>query len=406
MALLTVPMGDYVAADATETDVRDTTDYMTVRFRQNLSTKNAAFEDPPNLTDEFVYQDEFVNYIMARAGSTPIVFALDNQPSIWDQDHPLVHPTKATYSEIVALGVEYSQAIKNVWSTAKVSGPVLYGWQAYVNFQNSPDYDTEGDFIDYYLAALADASETDGRRLLDYLDVRWWSEAQGGGLPVVSLDAGLEVSAARVQAPRSLLDEYYVEDSWIGYGLGTSGDTIHLIPRLQEKIDDNYPGTEIGISTWMFGGDGHISGGVAAADALGIFGREGVAFAAVEVRPDADYIEAAFRAFLDYDDAGSSFRDTSVRATSSDRLGSSVYASTDASDSTDLVIVAINKRTNERDVTLSISGDTGYTSSAVYELTDESPSLVPGPDLVADSPDVFTYQMPAMSVVVLVPAAP
>ena len=49
-----------------------------------------------------------------------------------------------------------------------------------------------------------------------------------------------------------------------------------LIPWLKAKIAAHYPGTKLSFSEYTFGGGHDISGGVAEADALGIFGREGL----------------------------------------------------------------------------------------------------------------------------------
>ena len=51
---------------------------------------------------------------------------------------------------------------------------------------------------------------------------------------------------------------------------------IELIPRLMKKIADHYPGTKLSISEYNYGAGGDISGGLAEADVLGIFGREGL----------------------------------------------------------------------------------------------------------------------------------
>src|SRR5690606_33554976 len=120
------------------------------------------------------------------------------------------------------------------------------------------------------------------------------------------------------------------------------------------------PETRLSFSAWYYGGGSHISGAIAAADVLGIFGREGVGLASVWLPGPAPYVFEAFRVYLNYDGAGSRFGDTSVSATTNDVDGSSVYASTDSTDDERLVIVLLNKRSNEREVSLTIAGDTTY----------------------------------------------
>src|SRR5690606_38171091 len=100
----------------------------------------------------------------------------------------------------------------------------------------------------------------------------------------------------------------------------------------------------------------------------------------------------------------SRFGDTSVSATTNDVDGSSVYASTDSTDDERLVIVLLNKRSNEREVSLTIAGDTTYDQCSVYVLTGDSATLS-GPTLLdAESTNSFSYEMPATSIAVLVPS--
>ena len=54
-----------------------------------------------------VYQDEFVNWVKTNYayGQTDrnrrIYFQLDNEPDIWAETHPEVHPDKLTYAELL-----------------------------------------------------------------------------------------------------------------------------------------------------------------------------------------------------------------------------------------------------------------------------------------------------------------
>ena len=399
-AMLTVPMGDYVAADSTQTDVRDTTNYLTERFRQNLPVKGSAFSDPPATDDDYVYQDEFVDWVMNHAGSTPVVFGLDNHPGLWDLEHSLIHPDKASYYDVVNASVEYANAIKDAWAGAEVAGPVSYGWQSYVDLQFSPDFDSEGDFLEFYLSQMASAETDAGRRLLDYLDLEWWPDIYVGGVRITGEDAGPEVADSRMQAPRSLWDSDFVEDSWISTSVGGA---IRLIPRMREEIDAVYPGTRLAFSAWYYGGGSDISGAIAAADVLGVFGVQGVDLAAASLPESAPYASAAFQAYLNYDGAGASFGDTSVAASTDDRIGSSAYASISSGDEAHLVIVAINKRRAARDTSVTIAGAASYQTCDVYELTSDAASLVKGKSATKEGDNAFSYEMPPLSVAVLVP---
>lgn len=401
LALLTLPIGQYVAADSNGDDVLQSANYLTTRFKQNSSSKGSAFSLTPDTTDAFVYQDEFVNWAMAQAGTTPVVFALDNEPGIWELVHGAFHPTKATYDDVVNLGVEYAKTVKDVWPAAEVAGPVSYGWLEYLSLQQSPDAATDGNFLAYYLSQMAAASQTDGRRLLDYLSVHWYPEVKVDEVRIVENISTPALVDARVQAPRSLWDSAYREPTWIQDSLP---DGIQLVPRLKAIIGQSYPNTKLAISGWSYGGGNHISGAVAAADVLGIFGRERVDLAVADVDGSSDYVLAALRAFLDYDGQGASFGDTSVRAQTSDRVASSVYASVQSGADSKLVIIAINKTRQPLPTTLAIGSATTYTTCAVFELTAAGPAFVAGSALSATDTNSFDYSMPAMSVAVIVPA--
>ena len=121
-------------------------------------------------------------------------------------------------------------------------------------------------------------------------------------------DARPEVAAARVQAPRSLWDPSYTEKSWITQW--STHRPIRLLPRLREKIEKNYPGTRLAITEYYYGGGADISGALAQADVLGIFGREGVFAAALwhTGRTDDRFIYAAFAMYRNYDGKGRELR--------------------------------------------------------------------------------------------------
>ena len=126
--------------------------------------------------------------------------------------------------------------------------------------------------ISAYLGEMKKKSDEAGKRLLDVLTVHWYPEAKGDKR-ICEDTAGTESTIqARLQAPRSLWDSTYVENSWIASG----NKPVNLIPRLLKSIDTTYPGTKLGITEYNYGGSAHISGGMALADVLGVFGNKGV----------------------------------------------------------------------------------------------------------------------------------
>jgi hypothetical protein len=401
--VLTVPIGDYVAADKKAGDVRASgTSYLKQRFDANKATKGTELSGTPDLADGAVYQDEFASWAKAAAGSTPVLFALDNEPALWFEDHPEIHPQPTGYDELVQRDTSMAKAIKAAWPGVPILGYVGYGWQSFMDLQQSPDAKSKGEFLSYYLDKMKAAEAANGERLLDYLDVHWWPEAEAAGVRVIETGAVPEVAAARLQAPRDLWDPDYQENSWIQNELGQ--ESIHMIPRLKSEIATHYPGTKLSISAWYYGGGDEISGAIATADVLGIFGREGVDAAAIELSGgDDSFTLAAFSAYLDYDGHGARFGDTSVSATTNDRVGSSIYASTQSSDNARLVIIALNKLAQPRPATLTIDSTTTYKSCLVYTLTQAKANMAPHTRLLSKSGNSFGYELPALSVSVLVP---
>ncbi len=411
-ALITVPIVDYVAGDESPAgDVRNSgTNYLQTRFKQNKPTKGSAFSTSPSATDGFVYQDEFVNWVKSSYGTTNVIFSLDNEPDIWSATHAEVHPNPVTYAELVMRNTLYGAAVKSVWPTAEVAGFVSYGWAGYETLQSASDSKANGEFLTYYLDQMKAAEATAGKRLVDYLDLHWYPETyvddgyngQTTNRIVDNTDATALAVAARVACTRSLWDPNYVEGNWITDQLGKK--PIMLIPWLKAKIAAHYPGTKLSFSEYTFGGGHDISGGVAEADALGVFGREGLDMATswnwADTAGDNSYEIAALRAFRNYDGNGAHFGDTSVHGVTTDDARSSVYASLD-SGSHLLTIVAINKTTGPLTAGIKIAGP-AISGFSIRTLTSSGPTLQPSSaSATMAAANAFTYPMPAMSVSVL-----
>jgi hypothetical protein len=423
-SLVTVPILGYVAADAGDYnglwpagDVAQTPNYLQTRFFQSLPKKNAPFTTTPDTSDSYVYQDEFVNFLkqkypgFATDPNKPIFFCLDNEPDLWGSTHPRLRgdtdPNKfccgtgPTYDELLQKTEAFASAIKDVEPNALVFGAGNYGWNGYVSLQGASDSGTYGDFLNYYLKQLAAAESTYGRRLVDVLSVHWYPEASGNGTRIVfSNSTDPAVAAARVQAPRSLWDPTYTENSWIAQSIG---GPIDLLPRLQNKIDTYYPGTKLAITEYNYGGDNDISGGIAQADVLGIFGRDQVFAAALwPINANPPFIFGGFDMFRNYDGANGSFGDTSIQATNTDVANASVYASVDAGNPNRMVIVCINKSGTAKTAGIDITHTVQFNTAEVYTLTSASSQPVRQSDLSITLTNAFQYTMPPNSVTTLV----
>lgn len=405
-ALITIPILGNVAADKSpDGDVADTPNYLTARFKSCVPAKGAAFSLTPSTNDSAVYQDEFVNFLdkkypTARTDpSKTILYSLDNEPDLWSSTHFRIHPAQATYAEMVSKTTAYAAAIKAVVPEAIVLGPVNYGWQGMVNLQDSPDA-TGRDFLDHFLQQMGAAEVSKGKRLLDVLDVHWYPEAQGDGVRISDVNDGT-AATARMDAPRSLWDTAYTETSWITQ-YSTLGP-IKLLPRLKDKISAHYPGTRLSISEYYYGGGMHISGGVAQADVMGVFGREGL-FAATlwPMTNNFDYVKGGFEMYRNFDGANGRFGDTSIKAGNSDTVRTSAYASVDQGKPNRMVLVMINRTGSARTAGVQIWHTTRFNTAQVYRLTAASSAPQAAGTISLSQTNALQYSMPAYSVTTMV----
>jgi Glycoside hydrolase family 44 len=403
--IVTVPIAGHVAADKDGTNVFDTPNHLDVRFHQSPAFKGSALSLTPDTGDDHVYQDEFVNWLTDQFPNAPtdpqhtIFYCLDNEPDLWADTHEEIHPAPVTYVELGGKNIEYADAIKSVLPSAVVFGFVSYGWYGFTALQGAPDAATYGDFTDYYLDTLAAAESAYGYRLVDVLDLHWYPEAQGNGIRITNNDNSPAVVEARIQAPRSLWDPTYVETSWITQSLGNA--PIELLPLMYGKIAAHYPGTDLAITEYNYGGYGHISGGIAQADVLGIYGREEV-FAATlwELGGDHSFHYGAFALYRNYDGNGAAFGDTSISATTDDIASTSIHASVDAGNPDRMVLVVINKADTPQWAHITVQHGTNFGHAEVYQLTSASSAPVAQANVALAGNELWV-QMPEMSATTL-----
>ena len=284
----------------------------------SLAQKGEPFVYPPNLKDDAVYQDEWIHYLTTQIGDAASggigIYELDNEPMLWFDSHGDIRPDPIGFEDYFDLFAQYSNAVKSVDPTAQVMAPSVSGWTNYFhsaldrgddNFKSRADRtDHDGTpFIPWLLNEARERDEASGTRSLDYLSVHYYPQSG-----VSSDKTNDEVQARRLASTRSLWDSDYEDDSWISRD--DDGPIVHLIPRMREWIDANYPGTKLAITEWNWGASDHISGGLAVADVLGIFGSEGVDLAThwgsvIEDSP----VYWAFRMYRNYDGEGNGFGD-------------------------------------------------------------------------------------------------
>src|SRR5207302_4705588 len=99
-SLVTLQAAGYVAADFNGTvDITETAP--SKRWKQVKFAKGSPFILNPDTTDNFVYMDEEVNFLVDKYErgkiSHPVRgYEIDNEPALWPSTHPRIHPAKPT----------------------------------------------------------------------------------------------------------------------------------------------------------------------------------------------------------------------------------------------------------------------------------------------------------------------
>jgi hypothetical protein len=410
-SLITLPMAGYVAKDKNG-PVQAGEAAPSARWAYVRNHKNAPFTLNPNKLDDTVYVDEELNFLINKFGPASSAtgikgYSLDNEPCLWSSTHPrLWGSTGVTVQQLMSRSYDLASLVKSMDSTAEVFGPALYGFNAYLNLQSASDWDSiklTGNynyFIEYYLSKMNEKGVQAGRRLLDVLDVHWYPETNQtfNARPGSNLNDRNTV-AARLEMTRSLWDSTYTENTWIGTWY--SG-ILPLIPKLNQIINNNYPGTKLALSEYSYMGTDHISGAIAQADALGIFGREHIYLATYWGNVE-NYIKAGFDLYRNYDGAGSGFGDKGVNASTDDNRNTSVYAAYSGSDESRLHLIAINKNQDSSEtVTVNVDGTHIYHSARVWLLDNSNATIRKGKNIRVINGNNFQYELPPLTIAHLV----
>ena len=408
-SIFTVPMAGYVAHDKDGT-VAENEAAPSSRWDTLIYEKGSTFTKTPNLADGKVYADEMVNFLVEKYGEgSPtnglLGYELDNEPGLWPSTHPRIHPNQPTCVELTDKSGDLAKAIRAVDNSAEIFGPVFYGFGGMVTFQNATDWKTVSNgkgynwFVDYYLDRMKKFSDESGKKLLDVLDIHWYSEAKGDNR-ITSTNATTQKDReARVQAPRTLWDSTYEEDSWIGlYGK----NQLPLLPKMHESIDKWYSGTKIAVTEWNYGGVNDISGGIAAADVLGIFGKYAVYLASywnMSGTTNNDYMSAAYKIYRNFDGKNGTFGETSVESSTDDIVNSSIYSAVDSSENNNLHLILINKKfTESMNATINIAGSINYEMVSVWGFNSTSSNIKQLPISNGTIGNSFDYPVPPATV--------
>jgi PKD repeat protein len=364
-----------------------------------------------NILNSTTLQAGWVSHLVQGFGSAAAggikYYILDNEPSIWHSTHRDVWPIGATMEQIRDLMVAYSGAIKNVDPDALVVGPEEWGWSGYLfsgydqqygsqhGWSFLPDRAAHGgmDYLPWLLQELKSRSDIDQRHVIDAFTVHYYPQ---GGEFWPPNDVSTTMQLRRNRSTRSLWDPNYTDETWIN-------DKVKLIPRLRGWADTYYyAGTPIGITEYNWGAESHINGATAQADIYGIFGREGLDFAARWTTPASTTpTYKAMKMYRNYDGNFSTFGDTSVLATSTANADNvSVFAAQRSSDNALTVMVVSKVLSGSTALTVNLANVAPAATAQVWQLT-ASNTIARLAD-VAVAGQSFTATVPAQSITLFV----
>ena len=352
-----------------------------------------------NIAVDASFQQQWVEHIVQQWGGSRY-YILDNEPSLWHETHRDVHPNGASMDEVADKMIDYASHIKAADPNGLVVGPEEWGWLGYFysgldqqkaaqnNFTSFPDKAAHGgvDYIPYLLTRIRAAEQASGTRLLDALSVHYYPQSGETG---ESLAAAVQL--LRNRSTRSLWDPNYVDESWIN-------DKVMLIPRLRAWADAFRPGTPIGITEYSWGVENDMNGATAQADVLGIFGREGLDFAARWTAPArGSLVSKAFQMYRNYDGLGKTFGDTSVRTTVPDPDTLAAFGAIRSSDNA-LTVIIVNKDLSQpTTVDVQVANFRSNGDAQRWQLTATN-----GIERLSNASVPGTIQVPAQSVTLLV----
>ena len=383
----------------------------------------------------------WVTYLVGKFGTAAnggvAVYDLDNEPSWWNAVHRDVHPAPFTYDEVTNNGIAHAAAIKAADPTAEVSGPVMDYWWAYFYskkdiesgwgsgpcwepWSNPVDRNAHGGvpLIEYYLQQFAAYQKAHGTRLLDYLDLHTYFAPSNLAF---STGGDTQTQEQRLNSTRVFWDPTYTDpnfpqpnyttDTNYTPNCNTPLQAPDVIPMMKKWVANDYPGTKLAITEYNWGGQESISGALAQADILGIFGREGLDIGTLWGAPDpTTQIPGlvAFEVFRNYDGAKSTFGDQAISSTSADQGKLSVYGALRSSDNT-LTVVVINKTYGDFTSTLSLANFTAAAPAQSYLYSAANLSaIVTRPNVTVTAPSgssttsTLSTTFPAQSITILV----
>jgi len=357
------------------------------------------------------FQQSWIQHLVGAFGAAANggikYYIMDNEPSLWNSTHRDVHPNPQTYDEIYNLYLTYAGAVRASEPNALIVGPEEWSWWAMFlsSFDQKnglsaagSDYSTHNNtyYYPWLLQQLYNYKQTTGKQLLNVLSVHYYpQDASGGG------DDSLATQLVRNQSTRSLWDPTYVDQSWFNQ-VGINNGIVNLIPTLKSWVSQYYPGLQTAITEYNWGDEAKLNGATTQADALGIFGREGLDIATrwtVPANPSPTYL--SLEMYRNYDGNRSVFGDTSVSASVANPDNLSSFAAVRTSDGA-LTVMVINKQQRSTPVTISLAnfGTTG--TAEAYQISSATQSSITHLANLTVSGNAVSATAPSQSITLLV----
>jgi len=384
---------------------------------------------------------DWVKYLVNKFGNAThggvAIYDLDNEPSWWNAVHRDVHPAPFTYDELTNSGIAHAAAIKAADPGAEVSGPVMDYWWAYFYskkdiengwgngapcwspWSNPIDRNAHGGIplIEYYLQQFAAYEKNHGTRLLDYLDLHTYFAPSSLAFSTAgdTLSQQIRLDSTRVFWDPTYTDPNFPQPNYFTDANYTSScnpppQAPQAIRMMKKWVADNYPGTKLAITEYNWGAQEHISGALAQADILGIFGREGLDIGTLWGAPDpSTQIPGlvAFEVFRNYDGSGATFGDQAITSTSADQGKLAVYGALRTKDNV-LTIVIINKTYSDLTSSLNLGHFSASGPAQVWLYSAANlDSIVSKPNVTVTAPSggstssTLSTSFPAQSITVL-----
>jgi alpha-L-arabinofuranosidase len=178
--------------------------------------KTGAFSLTPNLTDDSIFIDESIHWLVNEFGnaSTPSgikYISLDNEPGLWSSTHENSFPNTISLKDYVSKVIETAKAIKAVDPNIKLIAGEFTGIRI-IKFKDASDWDSETigytDFPSYFLDKLKQASVSEGVDLIDYISFHYY--------PQHKVDSDNNYNSNGVIIRHSTSSENYVRrEKWI-----------------------------------------------------------------------------------------------------------------------------------------------------------------------------------------------